>query len=315
MGRSTFLALTHKHAKVRCAGLKALNAIMHCGTWKYTVDIFESLIGFRDPNVVPIKDFYEPSIKLNYFARFVVDRSTLVRETFYKTLANWLLKLEDRVDHEGRIIPYMLSALNDPNDDIKDLAFELLEEMGIDYEEREEQKIRDTKQYALEAAWTNNGEFVGLELPRPFKHRPRLGSRIVIRSYVRRYLKAIYRELSDWILENRARAAHLLQSLIIYAEDYIMQNLDHLLLSIYKAILEKEDMEVKVQLETSAKLLGRYCSPEAYMPFFFSALSGEYTSSWSQLGALKAFGCIIAGSIEVIPQQTNLQNVDHCIQK
>ena len=210
MGRSTFLALTHKHAKVRCAGLKALNAIMYCGTWKYTVDIFEALIGFRDPHVVPIKDFYEPSTKLNYFARFVTDRSTLVRETFYKTLANWLLKLPDKVDHEGRILPYMLSALNDPNENIQDLAFELIEEMGMDYEEREEEKVRDKKQYALDAAWTNNGEFEKLELPRPFKHRPRLGARNVIRGYIRRYLSAIYKELSDWILENRARAAHLL---------------------------------------------------------------------------------------------------------
>lgn len=179
----------------------------------------------------------------------MVDRSTLVRETFYKTLANWLLKLPDKVDHEGRILPYMLSALNDPNDNIQDLAFELIEEMGIDYEEREEEKVRDKKQYALDSAWTNGGEFVSLELPRPFKHRPRLGARQVIKSYIRRYLQAIYKELSDWILENRARAAHLLQCLIIYTEDYVMQYLDHLLTSMYKAILEKEDMDLKAKLE------------------------------------------------------------------
>ena len=222
---------------------------MYCGAWKYTVNIFEFLIGFRDPHVVPIKDFYEPSTKLNYFARFVVDRSTLVRETFYKTLANWLLKLPDKVDHEGRILPYMLSALNDPNDNIQDLAFELIEEMGMDYEEREEEKIRDKKQYALDAAWTNKGEFIDLPLPRPFRHRPRLGARNVIRGYIRRYLTAIYKELSDWILENRARAAHLLLCLIVYTEDYVMQFLDHLLLSLYKAILEKEDNSLKEKLE------------------------------------------------------------------
>jgi hypothetical protein len=213
------------------------------------VDVFEALIGFRDPHSVPIKDFYEPSIKLNYFARFVTDRSVLVRETFYKTLANWLLKLPDKVDHEGRILPYMLSALNDENDTIKELAFDLIEEMGMDYEEREEEKVRDKKQYALDSAWTNKGEFIGLDLPTPFKHRPRLGARIVIKSYIRRYLVAIYKELSDWIIENRARAAHLLLCLIVYTEDYVMQYLDHLLLSLYKAILEKDDMVLKEKLE------------------------------------------------------------------
>ena len=315
MGRSTFLALTHKHAKVRCAGLKALNAIMYWGAWKYTVDLFEALIGFRDPNIVPIKDFYEASIKYNYFARFVDDRSTVVRETFFKTMANWLLKLPDKVDHEGRIIPYMISALNDQNDGIQDLAFELLEEMGMDYEEREEQKVRDKKQYALDAEWTNSGEFVDLDLPRPFKHRPRMGSRIVVRSYTRRYLKAIYRELSDWILENRQRAAHLLLSLVIYTEDYITQYLDHLLLSLYKAILEKEDTDLREKLEISCKLLGRYWLPKVYCKFLFTALSGGYTSPWAQVGALKIFGCLAEGSIEVIPKGADLTQIDECFQR
>ena len=181
----------------------------------------------------------------------------------------------------------MISALNDPNDNIQDLAFDLLEEMGMDYEEREESKVRDTKQYALDAEWTNNGEFIGLPLPRPFKHRPRLGARNVVRNYTRRYLKAVYKELSDWIVENRQRAAHLLLSLVIYTEDYITQYLDHLLLSLYKAILEKDDMQLKQKLETWTVMLGRYWMPKSYIPFLFSALTGDYTYSWSQIGALK----------------------------
>lgn len=315
MGKSTFLALTHQHAKVRWAGLKALNAIMYWGVWKYTVDLFEALIGFRDPNVVPIKDFYEPSIKFNYFARFVVDRSTIVRETFYKTLASWLLRLPDKVDHEGRILPYMISALNDPNDNIQDLAFDLLEEMGMDYEEREEAKIRETKQYALEPEWTNNREFIGLPLPRPFKHRPRLGARIVVKSYTNRYLKAVYKELSDWIIENRQRAAHLLLSLIIYTEDYITQYLDHLMFNLYKAVLEKEDKILKLKLETWVVLIGRYWMPKSYIPFVFSAISGDYTFSWSQIGAINVFGCLAQGSIEVIPTSTNLDRIDNWFQR
>jgi uncharacterized membrane protein len=44
-------------------------------------------------------------------------------------------------------------------------------------------------------------------------------------------------------------------------------------------------------------------------------LSGEYTSSYSQTGALKAFGCIMAGTIEVIPKGTDLSHVDDCLQR
>jgi len=55
----------------------------------------------------------------------------LVRQTFYKTIANWLLKLPDKRDHEGRLFPYMLTALNDPNEEIRKMAFDLIEEMGV----------------------------------------------------------------------------------------------------------------------------------------------------------------------------------------
>jgi len=29
------------------------------------------MVGFRDPNIVPIKEFYDPSTKINYFAMFI----------------------------------------------------------------------------------------------------------------------------------------------------------------------------------------------------------------------------------------------------
>ena len=44
-------------------------------------------------------------------------------------------------------------------------------------------------------------------LPFPLSHRPRLGARLLVRSYVRRYLQALYREIGDWIEEHQARAS------------------------------------------------------------------------------------------------------------
>lgn len=88
------------------------------------------MVGFRDPNIVPIKEFYDPSTKVNYMAMFVVDRSTAVRECFYKTMAKILMDLPDRYDHEGRIFPFLISGLFDQNDDIRRLVYELIEEIG-----------------------------------------------------------------------------------------------------------------------------------------------------------------------------------------
>ena len=59
----------------------------------------EALIGFRDPNVVPIKEFYEPSVKLNYLARLCGDANDTVRAHFYRVIGEWLLKLPDKQDH------------------------------------------------------------------------------------------------------------------------------------------------------------------------------------------------------------------------
>jgi hypothetical protein len=113
MARSLFTAFTNKHAKVRIAGIKAFHQVLYCGLWKFNANIMEHMIGFRDPNVVPIRDFYEFTTKLNYFAMFVADRSTIVREFFYKTMANLMIKLPDKKDHEGRVFPYIISGLYD----------------------------------------------------------------------------------------------------------------------------------------------------------------------------------------------------------
>ena len=71
------------------------------------------MVGFRDPNIVPIKDFYDPSTKLNYFATFVADRSVAVGECFYHTVADLLHRLPDKTDHEGTLFPYLISGLYD----------------------------------------------------------------------------------------------------------------------------------------------------------------------------------------------------------
>lgn len=145
LGRSCFRALIHKHANIRVAGLKALYQVAFCGVWKYSYEIFEMLTAFRDPNSVEIREFYEHVTKFNYMAALVDDRSNMVRINFYQTLSNWLLKLPDKRDHEPRLFPYMLSAMNDENTTVQKNAFEQIEEMGLMYEEEEEEKLRETK--------------------------------------------------------------------------------------------------------------------------------------------------------------------------
>ena len=68
--------------------------------------------------------------------------------------------------------------------------FELIEEMGRSYEEEYEKDIREIKQLGFTPEWAFNGKVKDsdLILPLPFFHRPCLGARVLVRSYVRRYL-------------------------------------------------------------------------------------------------------------------------------
>lgn len=79
MGRSLFTAFVHKHAKVRIAGLRALPPVLGTGAWKTSYAVFEAMVGFRDPNLVSIHEFYEPKGKVNYLGMFIDDRSIAVR--------------------------------------------------------------------------------------------------------------------------------------------------------------------------------------------------------------------------------------------
>jgi len=63
------------------------------------------------------------------------------------------------------------------------MAFEIIEESGAQYEEEYEEKLREVKQLGYTAEWTDNGkvDFNKMYLPFPMAHRPRIGSRWIVR--------------------------------------------------------------------------------------------------------------------------------------
>ena len=314
MGRALFTAFVHKHAKVRMAGLKALFDVMVCGKWKHSHLILSHMVGFRDPNIVPIKDFYEPSTKLNYFASFVVDRSVAVRECFYRTIGDMLARLPDKEDHEGRLFPYLISGLYDENDGTCSAVFEILEELGLTHEENNEQKFREVKQLGFNEEWTLNGLIrdTQMDLPFPLLHRPRLGARVLVRSYTRRYIKAIFHELGDWIEANAERTSNLLLYSIIYSEDFMVQYMDEMLVAMYKTILSTTNKVLMNNMPRCFKFLGRYCMPSTYEKLLMPAIGNELAScfGYTQAGALKGFGFLFRGAIELLPESHHLSKVE-----
>lgn len=204
LARGLYMAITHKQSKLRLAGLDALERVMYCSCFKRNVEIIEDLIGFRDPNMVPIKDFYEGSVKVNYFAQLIADPSFQVRKKFYEMLSDWLLRLPDRYDHEGRFLPYIISGLYDPNEEISLQVADILEEIGKLYEKENEKDIIEEKQHGIERKWMQYASDQ-LWYPFPIAKRPNMGARLIVKKYYRRFIKSMCKEfdaVEDRIFED-----------------------------------------------------------------------------------------------------------------
>eukprot|EP00438_Fugacium_kawagutii_P023321 Skav227002 [mRNA] locus=scaffold4219:189182:200878:- [translate_table: standard] len=84
--------LTHNHAKIRIAALRAVTACLWCGVWKHNFEIFQVLMAWQDPNKVPIKAFYEGVTNVNYMSTLSFDRHPAVRRFWFETLTHWMLR-------------------------------------------------------------------------------------------------------------------------------------------------------------------------------------------------------------------------------
>ena len=70
----------------------------------------------------------------------------------------------------------------------------------------------------------------------------------------------------------------------------------------YKSILNVENKVVARNVPYCYRLLGRYTAAKSYGPLIISAIKNELASVYAttQLGSLKAFGYMFAGSIELL---------------
>jgi hypothetical protein len=102
----------------------------------------------------------------------------------------------------------------------------------------------------------------------------------------------LFKEISDWLVESRERSSFLVLYSIIYAEEFMTQFMDNLLVSLYKVVLEKDNKIVMKNVPIILKMLGRYCLPKHYSTLVVSALKNELASfySYTQAGSIKAIG-------------------------
>jgi hypothetical protein len=74
--------------------------------------------------------------------------SAQVRLAFLDMIGNWMLTLRERLDHEARLLPYVLSGACDDSPAVVQSALQLLDQLGQQYEQEHEQQLADQIRFA-----------------------------------------------------------------------------------------------------------------------------------------------------------------------
>lgn len=84
----------------------------------------------------------EPAHVAKVFLYQVLLLGCQVRLAFLQLVADWMLRLRERIDHHARLMPYALSALSDPSSQVQTAALQLMEDLGAQYEEEHKQELK-----------------------------------------------------------------------------------------------------------------------------------------------------------------------------
>jgi hypothetical protein len=259
LARALLLPLVSKKSKAKLAAMRALEELLFVGPFKQSYSVMDILIGYRDPNVVPIKDFYDPSHNVNYLALLINDEKKCVREQFLLILENWLINLKDREDHYPRLIPYLLTFAFDCDTEIQNAVVDTLEEIGKGIERDKGDRFREEKQLGVVPKWTWEGRLINKFSLFPFKGRVRPGVRFFIQTNMNKIVPAIKRELKDSInVENRLRSLKLLKYITYLGEEMILEHTTALLTSFYRNLKISKEAEIKLEIQACCELFGRF---------------------------------------------------------
>ncbi|PNH12703.1 HEAT repeat-containing protein 2, partial [Tetrabaena socialis] len=302
---------TAKRHRVRVAALQALRPTMHQGAHEMILE----MVAWRDPNVIAVKAFYGDDLKVNFCGKLASDPHPMVRREFLAVLADWLTALRERMDHEARLLPYVLSGLNDEVPEIQADAVALLERLGVQYEADHEKDLKEMLPYLPEEAhgigWqaagaagymyggaaageeTVNGGRAVFVLPGPLRSRPRLGARRLVQSNFSRIVHPLSDEVTSWLLESRRRAAALLRTQLVLVEEWSEQHLHLVLPALCKAI---GDPEVRAVVRDCCSVIGAFTDPELSLQLLQPRVTDEGGDLAQRAAALEVLACVVRGA-------------------
>lgn len=229
--------MTHQHSRVRKEVVECLCDVMLHGNNKQVGDC------------VP------------HLAQRLFDQASIVRSAVIKLSGTWLLDLPDRYSFHHRLIPLLLTGLVDEANEIRDLAESLWWDVGVKYEKENEQDLKDKSDFL------STSDPAGY--PAEFKdRRPNLGCRELIRLNASKIIPGILNDVSDWVEGTRIKSIQLLYVIIWQAERNVIQHLELVLQSLFKASGEYTD-PIQSNIYNCSRLIGHFTEPDVAMQFVF----------------------------------------------
>ncbi|XP_066198253.1 dynein axonemal assembly factor 5 [Saccopteryx leptura] len=249
-------SISHQHWKVRVAVIEATGTVIQFGSGKSVDDV------------------------LPHFAQRLFDDVPQVRQAVTRVVGGWLLGLRDRYSFFHKLIPLLLSSLDDEMPHIVQEAAGLWEQVGLQWQKENEEDLKDKLDFAT---------------PPPAHHpspetRPGLGCRELVFRNLCKILPAICHDVTDWVVGTRVKAAQLLTVLLLHAEDHVTQHLEVLLRTLLLACADEEPAVVS-SCTRSAELIGTFVSPEVFLKLIWPMLKKSPCASGLLVLASLVRGC------------------------
>uniref|UniRef100_A0A3Q2WTL2 Dynein axonemal assembly factor 5 n=2 Tax=Haplochromis burtoni TaxID=8153 RepID=A0A3Q2WTL2_HAPBU len=254
------LTIAHQHTRVRVSVIEATGAVIQHGSGKKLDDV------------------------LSHLAQRLFDDSPQVRKAVTAVVGDWLLHFRDRYSYFHKLIPLLLSTINDEIPEIRLLAVDLWKQVGAQWEKENEDDIKDKMDFLLTPPPHYPSEV----------ERPGLGCRELVVRNLGKLVPAITHDVTDWLVPTRVKTSQLLSVLLLHAEDHCIQHLPALLATLYRACTDSE-RDVVNNCLAAAKLIGTFVPPPVFLKLLLDHVASPHSSShpWAPLMVLAAVlgGC------------------------
>ncbi|GAB1607799.1 dynein assembly factor 5, axonemal-like [Argonauta hians] len=221
--------ITHQHSKVRVCVLEAICDVIQYGNNKSVDDV------------------------RTHLAQRLFDQVPAVRAAVTNVVGHWLLFLPDRYSFHHKLIPLLLSSINDPQPSIRESAVAFWHDIGMKFEKENESDLKDQMDFPEEDPTHYPVD----------TERPNLGCRTLVYRHISKILPGLVNDLGDWVPSTRVQSSRLLHVLMVNAETCITQHLQILLSGMYSACKD-EEKEVVANILKSAELIGYFVRVETW---------------------------------------------------